>query len=173
MAVSASILYLVDETKPLIGPLSQECGDRINAVTRVINILGVTEGSLFPLIQAERQDWNSLHFHPGAGFTYRLHADGLWEQFQTRDPKLDLFQAFLQTFPNEDEVAIKDLYAKHPTLPDRWLYRGRTDDVLVLSNGEKVNPLDMEACLNNHPVVKASVVVSTLYAGFFLLVPGY
>ncbi|KAH8881459.1 acetyl-CoA synthetase-like protein [Thozetella sp. PMI_491] len=141
------------------GPLSQECGDRINAVTRVFNIVGVTEGSLFPIVQAEREDWNYLHFHPAGGFTYQQQSDDLWEQFQTRDPKLDLFQAFFQTFPDKDEVAIKDLYSKHPTKPGRWFYRGRTDDVIVLSNGEKINPLDMEACINNHAAVKASLVV--------------
>jgi acyl-coenzyme A synthetase/AMP-(fatty) acid ligase len=142
------------------GPLSQECGGRINAVTRVFNIIGVTEGSLFPIVQAEREDWNYIHFHPAGGYTYKQKSDDLFEQFQSRNPKLDLFQAFLQTFPDQDEVAIKDLYSKHPTKPNRWLYKGRTDDVIVLSNGEKLNPLDMEACINNNPAVKASLVVS-------------
>jgi acyl-coenzyme A synthetase/AMP-(fatty) acid ligase len=58
-----------------------------------------------------------------------------------------------------DEFAIKDLYAKHPTKPDRWLYKGRADDLTVLSSGEKLNPLDMEACINEHPAVKASLIV--------------
>ncbi|EXJ86687.1 hypothetical protein A1O3_03640 [Capronia epimyces CBS 606.96] len=141
------------------GPLSQECGNRINAVTRVFNTVGVTEGSLFPIVQAEREDWNYIHFHPAGGYTYRPRFDGLWEQFQTRNPKLHLFQAFFQTFPDETEIAIKDLYAEHPTKPGRYLYKGRADDVIVLSNGEKLNPLDMEACINNHPAVKACLVV--------------
>lgn len=141
------------------GPLSQECGDKVNAVTRVFNFVGVTEGSLFPIVQAEREDWNYLHFHPGGGYTFQDRGEGLWEQFQTRDPERHLFQAFFQTFPDLDEIAIKDLYSKHPTKPGRWFYRGRIDDVIVLSNGEKVNPLDMEACINNHPAVKATLVV--------------
>jgi long-subunit acyl-CoA synthetase (AMP-forming) len=58
-----------------------------------------------------------------------------------------------------DGFAIKDLYAKHPTKLDRWLYKGRADDLIVLSNGEKLNPLDMEACINEHPAVKASLIV--------------
>jgi hypothetical protein len=142
-----------------VGPLSQECGDKVNTVCRLFNIVGVTEGSLFPIVQSEREDWNYLHFHPAAGFTYQQRTEEFWEQFQTRNPELDLFQAFLQTFPSENEVAIKDLYAKHPTKPGRWLYKGRADDVIVLSNGEKVNPLDMEAVLNSHSAVKAALVV--------------
>jgi acyl-coenzyme A synthetase/AMP-(fatty) acid ligase len=130
----------------------------------VVNFVGVTEGSLFPIVQAEKEDWNYLHFHPAGGYTYQQRSDDLWEQFQTRDPKLDAFQAFLQTFPNQDEVAIKDLYSKHPTKPGRWSYRGRTDDVIVLSNGEKTNPLDMEAIINSHSAVKASLIVCVLDA---------
>ena len=129
---------------------------------RVFNIVGVTEGSLFPIVQAESEDWNYLHFHPAGGYTFRQRTEELWEMFQTRVPELDLFQAFLQTFPDQYEVAIKDLYSKHPTKPGRWKYRGRADDVIVLSNGEKVNPLNMEACINSHPAVRASLVVRIL-----------
>lgn len=129
--------------------------------------MGVTEGSLFPIVQAEPEDWHYHHFHPAGGYTYKQRTDELWEQFQTRDPKLHLTQAFLQTFPDQDEVATKDLYSKHPTKPGRWLYRGRTDDVIVLSNGEKVNPVDMEACINSHPEVKASIVVSVSYSSVY------
>jgi acyl-coenzyme A synthetase/AMP-(fatty) acid ligase len=142
-----------------IGPLSQECGNRVNAVCRIFNVMGVTEGSLFPMVQMDREDWNYIHFHPCGGFTYKQRTEELWEQFQTRDPQLDLYQAFFQTFPDQEEVAIKDLYSKHPTKPGLFLYRGRADDVIVLSNGEKINPLDMEACINSHPAVKARLVV--------------
>lgn len=121
--------------------------------------MGVTEGSLFPVVQAEPDDWNYHQFHPDGGYTFHQRTDELYELFQTRDPKLNLTQAFFQTFPDMHEYATKDLYSKHPTKAGRWLYRGRTDDVIVLSNGEKVNPLDMEACIQGHPIVKACVIV--------------
>lgn len=111
------------------------------------------------MVQAERQDWYYHHFHPAGGYTFHQRTEELWEQRQTRDPELNLTQAFLQTFPDENEVSTKDLYSKHPTKPGRWLYRGRTDDVIVLSNGEKVNPVDMEASMNSHDAVRAAIVV--------------
>jgi long-subunit acyl-CoA synthetase (AMP-forming) len=52
------------------------------------------------------------------------------------------------------------LYEPHPTKPDTWLYRGRTDELLVLSNGEKVRPLAMEAIINSHSEVSACLMVS-------------
>lgn len=121
--------------------------------------MGVTEGSLFPVVQAEPDDWNYHQFHPDGGYTFHQRTDELYELFQTRDPKLHLTQAFFQTFPDMNEYPTKDLYSKHPTKAGRWLYRGRTDDVIVLSNGEKVNPLDMEAYIQGHPSVKACVIV--------------
>ena len=112
--------------------MSQERGNRLNKLNRVFNTVGITEGSLFPIVLAEREDRNYIHFHPGGGYTYRQKSDDLWEQFQTRDPILDLTQAFFQTFPDLNEFAIKDLYFKHPTKLGRWLYKGRADDVIVL-----------------------------------------
>ncbi|KAL1893341.1 putative secondary metabolism biosynthetic enzyme [Sporothrix stenoceras] len=140
-------------------PLNKVCGDKINGATTIINIMGVTEGSLFPVVQAEPEDWHYHHFHPGGGYTFVPRTDDLYELVQTRSSELHMFQAFLQTFPDDDAVATKDLYAKHPTKPGRWLYRGRVDDVIVLSNGEKVNPIDMETCLGSHPAVKAALIV--------------
>jgi hypothetical protein len=84
-------------------------------------------------VQAEREGWNYLHFHSERGYTYRQKPEELFEQFQTLDPKLDLFQAFFQTFPKLYGFAIKGLYAKLPTKPDQWLYKGRADDLIVLS----------------------------------------
>lgn len=110
-------------------------------------------------MQAEREDWNYIHFHPAGGYTFRQKSNELFEQFQIKDPKLELFQAFFQTFPDEEDYAIKDLYSKHPTKEGRWLYKGRADDIIVLSNGEKLNPLDMESAINNHPAIKASLIV--------------
>ena len=121
--------------------------------------MGVTERALFPVLHADPEYWHYHHFHPGGGYTFVPRTDELYELVQTRDPELDMFQAFLQTFPDEASVPTKDLYAKHPTKPGRWLYRGRVDDVLVLSNGEKVNPIDMETCLGSHPAVKAALVI--------------
>lgn len=160
----ASLTRIATTSFTVVGgaPLNKACGDRIHAVCPVMNIMGVTEGSLFPVVQAgpgPAADWHYHHFHPGGGYTFEPRTDELFEQCQARDPALDLFQAFLQTFPDQKVVPTKDLYSPHPTKPGRWLYRGRADDVLVLSNGEKVNPIDMEAALASHPDVQAALVV--------------
>lgn len=46
--------------------------------------------------------------------------------------------------PGENPFHTKDLFTRHPTKPDLFKYYGRKDDILVLSNGEKVNPIPLE-----------------------------
>lgn len=56
---------------------------------------------------------------------------------------------------------MKDLYARHPDPAKSFLYtyQGRKDDILVLSNGEKIAPALMEATLMSDPLVKGAMVV--------------
>lgn len=54
---------------------------------------------------------------------------------------------------------MNDVYSKHPSKLDLWLYEGRSDDVIVFSNGEKFNPNDMEATLRSCPGVSGALVV--------------
>lgn len=56
---------------------------------------------------------------------------------------------------------MKDLYSRHPDPAKSFLYkyRGRKDDVIVLSNGEKIAPALMEATLMSHPLVKSAMLV--------------
>lgn len=46
--------------------------------------------------------------------------------------------------PGENPFHTKDLFTQHPTKPNLFKYYGRKDDILVLSNGEKVNPIPLE-----------------------------
>ncbi|RFU27493.1 hypothetical protein B7463_g8837, partial [Scytalidium lignicola] len=65
----------------------------------------------------------------------------------------------------------KDLFIKHPML-NAWKYCGRSDDVIVLENGEKVNPTDFEGAVQQHQLVAAAVVfgIGRPYPGM-LIVP--
>lgn len=46
--------------------------------------------------------------------------------------------------PGENPFYTKDLFTQHPTKPNLYKYYGRKDDILVLANGEKVNPIPLE-----------------------------
>lgn len=46
--------------------------------------------------------------------------------------------------PGENPFHTKDLFTRHPTKQNLYKYYGRKDDILVLANGEKVNPIPLE-----------------------------
>ena len=87
--------------------------------------------------------------------------DGLFELFLVRDPKLELYQGVFNTFPDIQEWSMNDLYSRHPDPAKAflYLYRGRKDDIIVLSNGEKIAPALMEATLMSNPLIKGAMIV--------------
>jgi thioester reductase-like protein len=52
-----------------------------------------------------------------------------------------------------------DLFKEHPDYPGYYVYLCRRDDILVMENGEKTNPIPMEAMIRQSPVVKQVVVL--------------
>lgn len=57
----------------------------------------------------------------------------------------------------DGSYATKDLFLKHPTM-EAYKYYARLDDTIILVNGEKVNPLDMEGRVRQHDAVSEAVV---------------
>jgi acyl-coenzyme A synthetase/AMP-(fatty) acid ligase len=53
---------------------------------------------------------------------------------------------------------MKDLYSPHPTKSGLWLYEGRADDIVVLANCEKFNPVEAEQMISSHPDIKAAII---------------
>ncbi|RFN54485.1 linear gramicidin synthase subunit d [Fusarium flagelliforme] len=68
-------------------------------------------------------------------------------------------QSVFYIFPELSEWSTKDIFQPHPTLKDYWLYKGRADDIIVFSNGEKLNPVSIEAAVSGHPIVNGALVV--------------
>ncbi|QSZ33879.1 hypothetical protein DSL72_005453 [Monilinia vaccinii-corymbosi] len=141
------------------GPVGKKAGDTITKITTVHNLIGSTEAGLYAQIWTGREDWQYFHFHPDNGAKFVEREGGVYEMLFVRNPKLQHVQGIFHTFPELNEFSTKDRYEKHPTRPDLWLYRGRADDVIVLSNGEKLNPVTMELTINEHPDVRAAIVV--------------
>ena len=142
------------------GPLARRAGDKVLKYTRVLNMLGASEITLSPLHRTDPEDWIYFHYSPDLkGVEFREVSDGFYEQYLVRHPSTDPYHAAWYTFPDQSEYSTKDLFSKHPTKPNLWLYEGRVDDVIVFSNGEKFNPSAMEATLRTHPDVNRVIVV--------------
>lgn len=109
-----------------------------------------------------QEDWLWFAFHPFSGFQFKEVEPGIYEHWIHRNEHWPLFQGIFHTFPAKQSINIKDLYVKHPTKPNLWAFKGRMDDLVVLSNGYKIKPLDTEAFITTHPAIDGCLVVSEL-----------
>jgi thioester reductase-like protein len=144
------------------GPLPQPAGDALQTKLKVLQILGSTETfNLAELLPASDDDWPFHCYHPSLGAQFRERMQGLHELVFVREPEFSKHQGAFCTFPDTNEYAMKDLYEKHPSKPDLWRYRGRLDDIIVLSNGEKFNPRAAECKVGEESDVKSALIVGT------------
>ena len=147
-------------------PLGIAAGDKISKVTNLQPSLGSTETGMYTtLLPTAREDWAYFRFADVEGIEMQpVHEnpeddDGLREMVVTRrDLK---YQGVFHTFPDIEEWRTKDLFMRHPTKEGYWKYQGRRDDVIVLSNGEKFNPVTTEKTLEGTSLLKGALVVGT------------
>ncbi|KAG0155713.1 hypothetical protein PDIDSM_2886 [Penicillium digitatum] len=143
------------------GPVSPVSAGKVNEVVRVLNLTGTTEGLFIGNLKTEREDWFWFCFHPYSGFEFKeLEAD-TYEHWVHRNEHWPLFQGIFHTFPDKDSINFKDLYMKHPTKPNLWAFKGRSDDLVVLSNGYKISPLETEAFVTTHPAISGCLIFGT------------
>lgn len=140
-------------------PLPLEVGNRIAQVVRLQSVLGTSECSIFPsLMPEDSNDWAYLEFNPNSGLEMRDVGDGLYELVVHRGEDRKA-KAVFHTYPGKTEYHTGDLFSAHPVRKGLWLYAGRQDDIIVLSNGEKFNPVSMEETMASHPLVNRAIVV--------------
>lgn len=78
----------------------------------------------------------------------------------------------VQSSRPDGAYATKDLFEPHPSIPRAWKYIARLDDTIVLVNGEKFNPVDMEGKIRSNKNVTEAVVFGAGRAHLgILLVP--
>lgn len=139
-------------------PLAAASGDKICEVTNLITVIGSTEALLMcTLIPSDRKEWGYFHWSAITGAVMEPAEEGLCEL--VLKPKDTDYQAIFHTFPDINEWRTKDLFRQHASKPYFWKYSGRRDDIVVLSNGEKFNPVVTEKLIESHPLVKGAVVV--------------
>ncbi|KAB8223675.1 hypothetical protein BDV33DRAFT_166905 [Aspergillus novoparasiticus] len=139
--------------------LSPEVGRKIREHTPLAGFMGMTEaGFILSLAPEDKEDWEYFEWWPTNGIEMELVDDDLYEMVIHRHYN-PFLQPIFHTFPDLDEYHTKDVYTRHPTKSNLWKLRGRLDDVVSLSNGEKFNPVTMEKIIEGHALVARAVVV--------------
>jgi nucleoside-diphosphate-sugar epimerase len=141
-------------------PLNSETGDRLRKYTDVISVIGTSEiGWIAQIVPEDPADWSYFEWNEAYGVDMQDSGEGLFEMVLPRQQNSRDFKGIFHTYPDIDIYPTNDLYTQHPTNPHLWKFYGRKDDVIVLSNGEKFNPVGMETIIEGHPLVGKAVVV--------------
>lgn len=144
------------------GPLAPSAGDRLSQVTDVCQIYGSTEIGVQAALVPLRKNWAWFEWNPYLQNVLDPVEDGLYEMVVPADASLPHIRQIRHTFPNhEGDWRTRDLFRRHPTNLKLWQFQGRRDDILVLSNGEKFNPVTMEGIIQGHPLVRGAIIVGT------------
>ncbi|RAL16167.1 acetyl-CoA synthetase-like protein [Aspergillus homomorphus CBS 101889] len=163
----------IDELKKLHavgfagGPVAPTPANHLlNHGVKMVNAIGSTEYIYFPYYnQPDHSLWPWFIIPTEMmGIEWRPFGENTYEQVIVRkDKQHPGLQGCFYAFPELDEFSTKDLYRPHPTLPNHWTYVGRADDILIFSNGEKLNPTTIEGAVMGHPGVLGAQVVGTNY----------
>ena len=141
------------------GPLSDPAGNLLSQMTDVCQFYGQTETGPAQALVPLRADWAYLEWHPLYGAHMEPSVDDAYEMVLYKDPRLQGIRSLSCNFPDVLEWHTNDLFRAHPIKPNLWQFHGRTDDIIVLSNGEKFNPVPSEAIIAGHSDVAAALIV--------------
>jgi nucleoside-diphosphate-sugar epimerase len=140
-------------------PLSKDVGDMLCKDIDFQTGMGSSEaGFVANLVVSDKADWQYFEWNPAYGVDMQHIMDGTYELVLQKGENRD-YHCIFHTYPDIQEYRTKDLFVQHPTKPSLWRYKGRLDDVIVLSNGEKFNPIEMEKVLDGHRLVSRALVV--------------
>ena len=141
------------------GPLSQPVGDALSKETLLCQYYGSRETEQIHQLVPKREDWSWMEWHPS-------------ERLEMREVDNDLFEVVLFppqhgedptmlscNFPEVSEWHTQDLFKQHPSKPQLWRFYGRRDDLILLSNGVKLNPIPLESAVLSYPAVAGALMI--------------
>jgi len=120
--------------------------------------------------------WQYFEFHPEIGPAFeRIHPDSdLYEIVLQRlpNPEHAFARPIFDIFPDHKQWRTRDLVKRceDPGFENCWSYQGRVDDMMILHNALKVNPLDIETKLQVHPALSGCLVIGAGYTQCGLLI---
>ncbi|KAF9770302.1 hypothetical protein IL306_012181 [Fusarium sp. DS 682] len=142
-------------------PMPEDLGTRLVRLgVRLVSVYGSSEtGTLLTSLRpAEDKEWNWLRVPREIGHLLRFEHQGS-DTYELICPK----EWPMRSDSNQDDGSwrTKDLFIRHPTMLGAFKYVGRLDDILVLENGEKFNPISVENEISSSPLVDGCIIFGT------------
>ncbi|PYI21028.1 acetyl-CoA synthetase-like protein [Aspergillus violaceofuscus CBS 115571] len=139
-------------------PMSQSAGKQLSSLARLQTMLGSTETGWTPALLCEDpDDWDYLEWVPAFGVRMDEVEKGLFEMVIPR-PESRKYHGIFYSYADLSEYRTGDLLTPHPTKSGLWHFNGRGDDIIVMGNGEKFNPIKAEKILESHKLISRAAV---------------
>ncbi|KAI1078275.1 acetyl-CoA synthetase-like protein [Whalleya microplaca] len=142
--------------------LNRVIGDQLVKVVEIYSPYGSTESYPLPeLVPAALEDWEWHEFNPIFKHEMQPHdsSEGTYELVIIAGESAKETSAVYHNLPGIGKFYTKDLFTRHPEKSQLFKYYGRKDDIIVLANGEKFNPVPLEINIQAHPSLKGALVV--------------
>ena len=142
-------------------PFSPSAGQKLVEVTTLVSLYGSTEAFQVPQLVPSKEDWAYMEWNPNFDLEMQPSEDeeGAYELVLFTNPGTECRSALNHNVPGVSEWRTKDLFKSHPVKPTLWRYFGRRDDIIVLSNSEKFNPVPLELAVQGHPLLSGALVI--------------
>ncbi|XEV01557.1 hypothetical protein FSHL1_006844 [Fusarium sambucinum] len=114
----------------------------------LLTSLRPTEDHEWSWLRVPEEDGHLLRFDHQGSDTYELICSKEWSMLADSNQE-------------DGSWRTKDLFIKHPSIPGAFKYVGRLDDILVLENGEKFNPISVESEISNSPLIDGCIIFGT------------
>ncbi|KAF2472981.1 putative NRPS-like enzyme [Lindgomyces ingoldianus] len=143
------------------GPFSPSAGEQLSMVTELCPLYGSTEAFQVPQLAPSSEDWAWMEWNPYFKVEMQPSEDehGAFELVLYADSSTEKISALNHNMPGTPIYRTKDLFKQHPEKPQLWQYYGRRDDIIVLSNGEKFNPVPAELLVQGHSALAGALVI--------------
>ncbi|KAI2628252.1 hypothetical protein GGS21DRAFT_528444 [Xylaria nigripes] len=136
------------------GPLNPVLGQKLaQVIPHLFPLYGCTEGA-GPYLESTGDNtyWNGMKFID-LGQRMEEVIPGLYELVITRTDLINRTQAYFHTCPQLEVFRTSDLFAPVEGSDGWWIFHGRTDNWITMSNGLKMDPTDMENTISAYPGV--------------------
>ncbi|KAI0598280.1 hypothetical protein F4775DRAFT_556107 [Biscogniauxia sp. FL1348] len=144
------------------GPLNPTRGRELAKYVRhLFPILASTEGGPCHLVSSgDSSHWNAFKF---MDFGQRMEetVPGFYELVFPRTELINNSYAFFQTCPDKTEYRTSDLFCPVEGQDGWWTFSGRADNWIIMSNGLKMDPTDIENTIAAHPDVTGVLVAGS------------
>ncbi|KAE9381963.1 acetyl-CoA synthetase-like protein [Stipitochalara longipes BDJ] len=160
-------LIQLDHINSFGGPLPRAtgkwCADNLPN-TALWQGYGMTENIIPLMLVAPSSHWHCIEFHPTLGPIMEpiSPTSDLYEVVFRRhpDPKFAWLHPVFEIYPHLDEWRSGDLFhrCRDEGFEHLWEFEGRIDDIMILGNGAKVNPLHIEARVTGHQALKGCLM---------------